>query len=368
MKKLRTKEFKPIELPEMPQNPLVSVLIANYNYARYIGEAIESVLNQTYPYFEIIVCDDGSTDNSCEVIEAYAQRFNRLILVRQQNGRVASALNAAYQQSSGQIICLLDSDDIWMSNKLQKVIEAFKSDPKCGFVIHNVVQIDGHGKFIQPTPMFSKLASGWMAPLALENGGFVDKPIPPTSALCLVREVSDLIFPINEAFVNNADGLINSLALLATVIVPVSDVLSMYRLHGANITGTLSANADTLESGQNARERIHQEQRRFLISVYGAQVAEKLTDLKVSLSYLSTRYLISRLKGAPKSESREAHQHLVTHPQFGQSVIQRWLLWGEYLPNVLFAALFHFVYGSSQLKRLVKLIFGGVLNMRHARG
>ena len=365
MEKLQTKEFKPIELPQLPHNSLVSVLIANYNYARYIGEAIESVLNQTYPHFEIIVCDDGSTDNSCEVVEAYAQSVPRLKLLHKQNGGVASALNAAYQQSSGQLICLLDADDVWMANKLQRVIEAFKSDTKCGFVIHNVIQIDGHGKFIKPTPMFSKLASGWMAKLALENGEFVETPIPPSSALCFRRQVTDLIFPINEAFVKNADGLINGLALFATVIVPVSEVLSMYRLHGANITGTLSATADTLESGQNARERIHQEQRRFLIAVYGVQVAEKLTDLKVSLSYLSTRYLLSRLKGAPKSESREAHRQLVAHPQFGQSVIQRWLLWGEYLPDSIFAALFHFVYGSSRLKRLVKLVFGGVLNMRH---
>jgi glycosyltransferase involved in cell wall biosynthesis len=71
------KKLKPMELPPLPKEPLVSVLIANYNYGHYIGEAIESVLNQTYQNFEIVTCDDGSTDNSLEVIQSYAKYDSR---------------------------------------------------------------------------------------------------------------------------------------------------------------------------------------------------------------------------------------------------------------------------------------------------
>lgn len=359
MKNLQDEGLKPIELPPLPDSPLVSVLIASYNYTRYIGEAIESSLNQTYSHFEVIVCDDGSTDNSCEVVEAYAQRDSRLKLLRKQNGGVASALNAAYRESSGKIICLLDADDIWMLNKLQRVVDAFKSYPEGGFVIHNVIQIDRHGKFIKPTPMLRKLASGWMAPFALANGGFVDD-LPPTSALCIRREVADFIFPINEFFLRNVDTVVTNLAAFITVIVPVPEVLNMYRLHGANLTGTLSLTADFLERELNVSKHIHQELGQFLKKIYGAEVAEKLTGLEFRLTYCHNRYLLTRLKDAPKAESREAHRSLVAHPQFNWSGPERWLLqWGEYLPDPLFAALFHQVYGASQLKRIVRLIRRG---------
>lgn len=366
MKELQARELKPIELPQMPETPLISVLIANYNYARYLGEAIESALNQTYPHVEIVVCDDGSTDNSCEVIEAYVQRDTRLKLVRKRNGGVSSALNVAYQQSSGQIICLLDADDVLMPNKVEKILEAFKSDPKCGFVIHNVMQIDSQGELIKNTPMFSKLASGWVAPFALENAGHVDS-LPPASALCFRREIADFIFPINEEIVRNVDALIGILAVFMTLVVPVPEVLNLYRIHGTNLTATSSFTANFYEKELNGSERRHKEFKQFLEKFYGAQVAKRLMDMQSSVGILHDRYLLARLKGAPKSESREAHRQLVTHPQFGGSWLQRRLLqWGEYLPNALFVALFHQVYGTSQLKRLVKLVFGGVFTARRA--
>ena len=362
MQNLQSEKLQPIKLPQLPDNPLVSVLVANYNYARYIGEALESVLCQTYPHLEVIVCDDGSTDNSCEVVEAYAQREPRLKLVCKQNGGVASALNAAYKESSGSIVCILDADDVWMPDKLQRVLEAFISDPKCGFVIHNLINIDGYSKPIKSTPAFSELASGWMAPFALENGGFAYN-IPPASALCIRREIADLIFPMNEeAFVRNADSLICHLAPLVTVIVPVSDVLTMFRSHGANTTSVAGYTADILERELSNWERTHQEQKHLLRRVYGAAVAEKLKSLKSSVKYLHGYYLLIRLKHAPKSETSEVHRQLVAHPHFGYSTPERWLLpWAEYLPDQLFAALFHFVYGSSRLKRLAKLMFGRVL-------
>lgn len=355
MQQSLTDTLHPIELLPLPDKPLVSVLVPNYNYARYIGETLDSALSQTYPHFEIIVCDDGSKDNSCEVIESYVQKDSRIKLIRKENGGVATALNAAYQESKGEIICVLDADDIWLDNKLQKVLDVFRSDPKCGFAIHNVIQIDGQGNLIKPTAMLKHLASGWMATSALENGGFVYN-IPPASALSIRREVAQVIFPLNEEFKRNADSLIFRFAPFITVIRAATEVLSKFRLHGANTTSQVSLTADFLEKEQVTLERVHQEQKEFLKNVYGKQIAGSLKDLHFSAAVCHDRYLLARFNNVPKIERRKIHQQFVTHPQFSQgSLPQKWLFqWGEYLPNPVFKMLFNQVYGSSRLKGLIK--------------
>src|ERR1700730_12123769 len=85
----------PMQLEPMVAEPIASVLMSNYNYARYIGEAIQSVLDQTYRVFELLICDDGSTDNSCDVVESYANRDSRVKLFRKRNGGQASGYNIA---------------------------------------------------------------------------------------------------------------------------------------------------------------------------------------------------------------------------------------------------------------------------------
>jgi hypothetical protein len=370
MQKLQTEKLEPIKLPQLPDNPLVSVLIANYNYARYISQTLESVLCQTYPHFEVIVCDDGSSDNSCEVIETYVQKDSRIKLVSKPNGGVASALNAAYQEHKGQIICLLDADDVWIAQKLEKVVEAFKSKPKCGFVIHNVIQINGEGNFLKSSAMYKQLASGWMAESALENGGFVHN-IPPASALSVRKEVADFIFPLNEEFKRNADSLIFRLSPFITEIEAVPEVLSQFRLHGANTTSSPILTVDGMEKEQPTLARIHQEQKQFLTNVYGTEIAQMLTDWQSSLTICRNHYLLARLKGAPRAETKKAHEKLITHPKFkalfSDSVPQRLLFqWGEYLPNALFTTLFHQIYGKSLIKSVVRSLLGEKLSTSSA--
>ena len=112
----------PLSLPALPEQPLVSVLIPNYNYGHYVGRALDSLLAQSYPHFEGIVCDDGSTDDSRAIVARYAGRDARIRLLAKENGGVASALNAAYRQCRGDIVCLLDADDFFASGKLERVV------------------------------------------------------------------------------------------------------------------------------------------------------------------------------------------------------------------------------------------------------
>lgn len=101
-------------------NSLVSVLIPNYNYGRYLSETINSVLSQSHKNLEIIVIDDGSTDNSKEVLE----QFKDLIVFQCiANGGQAQARNRALEISNGEYIALLDADDLWLPTKIEKQLE-----------------------------------------------------------------------------------------------------------------------------------------------------------------------------------------------------------------------------------------------------
>lgn len=228
--------LKPISLGMLPDAPVISVLMPNYNYGRYIGEAIESVLGQTYPHWELIICDDGSTDNSQSVVEKYRERDSRVKLLQKENGGMASALNTAYKESRGSIICLLDSDDAFLSDKLEFVVKAFKLSPQLGFVIHKMQIVDSAGIPRGVIPILTPPETGYIGAKVYRRGG--RWRYMPSSAICLRREVADILFPINEdKFRSVADAYIFTLAPIVTTVAFVDEVLSVYRLHGSNLTG-----------------------------------------------------------------------------------------------------------------------------------
>lgn len=103
----------------------ISVLINNYNYAQYLGACIDSALAQDHPDFEVIVVDDGSTDNSRDVIASYGTRIKPVL---KQNGGQASSFNAGFAAASGDIVCMLDADDTFLPGKLTTVAEIFERE------------------------------------------------------------------------------------------------------------------------------------------------------------------------------------------------------------------------------------------------
>lgn len=100
----------------MTKNPLVSIIIVTYNYEKYIRYAIESAMMQNYPNSEIIVVDDGSTDNTEGVISSY---LDKITYIKKENGGVASARNVGVKASKGKYISFLDADDLWIHDKIQ---------------------------------------------------------------------------------------------------------------------------------------------------------------------------------------------------------------------------------------------------------
>lgn len=109
----------------------VSVIIPTYNYGRFIGEAIESVLLQTYPIAEIIVVDDGSSDKTEESVKKFGEK---VLYIKQKNAGVCAARNNGVANSSGNFIAFLDADDIWFPEKIKKQITKFNEDAEIGLV------------------------------------------------------------------------------------------------------------------------------------------------------------------------------------------------------------------------------------------
>jgi glycosyltransferase involved in cell wall biosynthesis len=122
--------------------PLVSAAITTYNRARYLPEAIESVLAQTVDDVEVIVVDDGSTDETKEVVEPYLERIH---YVRQPNSGRSAARNAAVDLATGEFVAFCDSDDRWLPTRLERQLEAFGGRDEIGMVHGQVDLIDEEG-------------------------------------------------------------------------------------------------------------------------------------------------------------------------------------------------------------------------------
>ena len=147
------------------QNPLVSVIIPNYNHARYLGDAIRSVLDQTYKNFEVIVVDDGSTDSSREVAEQFGDAIH---YIYQDNAGLSAARNTGIRASKGSLIGVLDADDMYEPMFLDTLVGALESDPAADGVYCGYQFVDQENKLLpqienRPVPsdeLFDALLDG----------------------------------------------------------------------------------------------------------------------------------------------------------------------------------------------------------------
>ena len=133
----------------MIKNPTVSVIIPTYNRANLVAKAIKSVLSQTYQDFEIIVIDDGSTDNTEEIIRGFKDKRVKYIKKYKENKGSSVARNIGIKVARGKYIALLDSDDEWLPEKLDKQIKVIKNEfPEVGVVCSWSYNIDKKGNYI----------------------------------------------------------------------------------------------------------------------------------------------------------------------------------------------------------------------------
>ena len=206
--------------------PGVSIVIPNYNYERFVGEAIESALAQTHPNVEVIVVDDGSTDDSRAVIERYA---DRVTVLQQANGGQNKACAAGFARTRFDIVVFLDSDDVLLPEAAATIAAGWA--PGTAKVQFKLETIDGESRrtgFCWPKYP-SATAPRQINAQLLRTGAYTS---PPTSGNAYARHLLAASTPFaGHSFI---DSVVNTIAPLYGEVHTIDRVLALYRVHGRN--------------------------------------------------------------------------------------------------------------------------------------
>ena len=210
-------------------SPILSIIVNNYNYARFLREAIDSALAQTYQRAEIIVVDDGSTDDSRLVIDSYRDRVRPVF---KENGGQASAFNAGFQAARGEILIFLDSDDVLLPSAAERAVELF--GPGVVKVHWRLWEIDTEGNRTGEIHPKRPLGEGDLRDRTIIEGPLAGNS-PPTSGNAWSRGFLERVMPAPEIeFRICTDGYLVTLAWIYGEVRAIQEPLGLYRVHGEN--------------------------------------------------------------------------------------------------------------------------------------
>jgi glycosyltransferase involved in cell wall biosynthesis len=219
---------------------LATCIITNFNYGRYLPQAIDSILSQTRPFDEIIIVDDGSTDDSPEVLSSLSKRIEALKVFRlKENRGQLAAFETGIGQSNGEIIFFLDADDVYSQNYLATALDVYSNAPQCDFLFCRYEQFSNRStlnRFVLPNyeskPEVTDL--GLTVVRTYERKAFIGAP---TSCLSLRRTVAMRLFPLplHEDWRSRADDcLVFGASLAGARKFRIECELVGYRVHGTN--------------------------------------------------------------------------------------------------------------------------------------
>jgi hypothetical protein len=213
-------------------DPVLTVVIVNYDYERFVGEAIESALGQTYDAVEVVVVDDGSTDGSREVIGAYGDLVRPVF---KENGGHSSACDAGFAASEGDVVMFLDSDDVLLPDVGARVMAEFAGEPGLAKAQFRLAVVDGE---LRPTGEVHPSPRWWMpsGDLREHSRRFRTYVWPPASGNAYSRAALERILPVPADFPWHADAYLAAMSVLCGPIASLREPGAMYRMHGTNHT------------------------------------------------------------------------------------------------------------------------------------
>ena len=277
----------------MAKEPLVSIIINNYNYGQFLKKAIDSALGQTYQRTEVVVVDDGSNDSSRQIIASY---FDRLIPVLKDNGGQASAFNAGFSRSHGDMIVFLDADDILLPHTAQRIADVFRANPRIARIQYRLAVIDEAGTpngAVVP-PSYLQMPSGDLRPHASELNNYAAW-WPPTSGHAFTRWTLLQILPMPEAaFRLCADYYLLRANALCAGIVSLDEICACYRYHESNNFHDIAINLEQTRRRVALTRDAHGYLQRFAQSVGVDGYGDETTDIR-DVVFLAQRMVSLKL-------------------------------------------------------------------------
>lgn len=279
------------------KNPLVSVIIPNYNHAKYLSQRLDSVLNQTYQNFEVIILDDCSKDDSMEVINRYKdnKHMAHIIANKENSGSVFKQWNKGFDLAKGELIWIAESDDFCELNQLEELVKAYEECPDCilAYTTSLLTEEDG-------TPYYPQPYKG-------ENQYFTSRQYLNRylSMYCFVLNASSAIFSkekaktIQDTYMafKSAGDYMFWCELVAenpdSRIAIVNQQLNYFRRHPGTVTGTNALNGVLLK------------EEKYIYDYLCQQLKPSWLRKRVMLSY---RYHRLHINKYPAEKQRELEQ------------------------------------------------------------
>lgn len=219
--------------------PCVSIIVNNFNYGQFVGTAVESALSQTYSNCEVIVIDDGSTDDSRDVLKRFESRAQ--VLLKENEGQV-SAFNLGFLHSKGDLVLFLDADDALFPEAIESAVAAWRP---------NVVKVQFPLEILDPKGQRTgllmprcQLSEGDLLEEFLQTGRYITSP---TSGNVYSRSFLERLFPLPPAEWDHGDAYLNTCAPFYGTISAIQRPLGLYRIHGKSMS---SVTHNGLDVGQ----------------------------------------------------------------------------------------------------------------------
>lgn len=281
--------------------PTISVIIPCYNYARYIGQSIDSVLAQGYPLLDLVVVNDGSTDGSIEVIRRHA--IDSTIIDQPNRGHVP-ACNAGFAASRGDVVIFLDADDLLEPDALMSVASVWT--PILAKVQFDLKVIDADGNTLGKR-RFGHFGSDYTVErVRREFARTATYRWPVTSGNAYSRWFVSQVFP--QRFRGTVDGYLNTIAPLYGDVLTLPKVLGGYRLHDCNLSAKTRASSGLVDIIVRRREELA-EMRRHAAS-RGVKLPEA-DPLDHELPFLNYRLIALRLGMSYSGSDRDSPSRLL---------------------------------------------------------
>ncbi len=247
----------------------VTVLVAVYNARKYLASCLNSLLRQTHRDWEAICVDDASTDDSRDILESYARKDGRIrVMAMSCNGGQAKARNAALKLATGEFVCMLDSDDTFSDDALQRALEVFEQHPATDSVLFDLMMCYDDRKESYPLPVFDSLSG---------TEAFERSLTWNIHGLYMIRTDIHRRFPYDETSHAYSDDNTTRTHFLHSAEVRVCRGIYYYRQHGESVTHKATVRRfDYLDANLNMKKMMLQ-----------WQVEDRLIDLYENARWLN---------------------------------------------------------------------------------